>query len=383
MGIFFLIFLIIIITALFAGVFFYRKKVLKYLSFDFSGIKPVDGTYQFINELEVKNLQFNTEKDDLEQLGQKIKQNKVDSLYILHGTFVGEDPFHWIGLLENSLPQISQEIIKKIRQHTKKGQDRFTKDLGNFVEEHEDLLKSMTLGSVPVYNFTWSSGNHHYARVIGAFKLIVDLSFKHKPGDRILLIGHSHAGQVFALISKLVQSTKFCNQIFSCLDKKSIPPGFLLDLKKVGKLNLDFVTLGTPVRYEWDLSPKMRLLHIINHRRQDILGGSSSGASFTRDGDYIQQWGIPGSDIRSPVRSERDINDKLDLILGAGTNYDLFKENVKKRNRMHNQGHHLFVDYGDSSKLPNFLQTIFGHGCYTKVNHLKFLMTKIIGHFYD
>ena len=340
----FLLFCILLLFLVFlGGIYFYKKKLLKYLSLDFSGLKPVDGTYQFINKFEVNSLKFNTEEDDLEQIGQEIKKKKVSSIYILHGTFVGEDPFHLIGLLENSLPKISHEIINKIRQNTKKGQDLFTKDLGNFVEDHVDLLKSMTLGSVPVYNFTWSSGNHHYARVIGAIKLIVDLSLKHKTGDKILLIGHSHAGQVFALISKFVQDKKLLKQVLSCLDHNNIPKTFLLDLKFVEKLNLDFVTLGTPVRYDWALTARMQLLHIINHRRDDILGGSSSGASFTRDGDYIQQWGIPGSDIKSPIYSEREINEKLDTILGDGSNYDVFRINVKKRNRMHNQGHHLLL----------------------------------------
>jgi hypothetical protein len=361
----------------------YRRKLVQYISFDHQGRKLKDATYQFIRSDSLKGLSFNAELDNLEEFGVKIKKASVKSIYIIHGTFVGEDPFHLIGLLESSLPAIGQEIIQKIRQNTKKGQDLFTKDLGNFIEDHVDILSSMTLGSIPVHNLTWSSGNHHYARVKGALKLIEDLSSKHNDKDRVLLIGHSHAGQLFALLSQFCDNKKNLNQILSCINSDDIPKDLESKLKKISNLSLDFVTLGTPFRYEWKLGKKMRALHIINHRGNDILAGSTSGATFTKDGDYIQQWGIAGSDIKSPVNTERLINEKLDEFLGVGTNFDEFKLNIKKKNRIHNQGHHLLVDYGDSSKIPNMFQTVLGHGCYTRIKHLRFLISNISQRFYE
>ena len=45
-------------------------------------------------------------------------------------------------------------------------------------------------------------------------------------------------------------------------------------------------------------------------------------------------------------------------------------------------GHHYLVDYDDSSKYPNFLGTIFGHGCYTKIKYMKFHLNYICEYFY-
>jgi hypothetical protein len=214
------------------------------------------------------------------------------------------------------------------------------------------------------------------------FDLIIHIANRHQEKKRILLIGHSHAGQIFALLSQILKNRKLKKQILEAFGDTMDIAKIESSLKIVGLLELDIVTLGTPARYKWDTGRKIRLLHFINHRTKDLLGGTFSGATFTRDGDYIQQWGIAGSDMSSLIPFEKDMNEKLDDILGVGNNLEVLRKNILLRRRLHNQGHHFLVDYGDQRSYPNFLKTIFGHGTYTKIIHLKFHFYHIVQRFY-
>lgn len=380
-----MIFYLLIFFSLFLALIiflFIKLKVRRYRAIKLWD-RPQEITYEFIDRDFVRNLTFDPLRDNLEPFGRFFIHAKVSSIYTIHGTFVGDDPFHIIGLIENIFPRFNSNFIQKIREGTKKGQNLFAKDLGNFIDEHLDLLSSMSLGRIPVRNFTWSSGNNHFARIKGVISLILELSIKHKKGDRVLLVGHSHAGQLFALLTQFCHKLEMVAEILKILPDGIVPPDFMKKLILVNSLKLDFVTLGTPARYTWKLGSDMRLLHIINHRGSSVLGGDFAGASFTKTGDYIQQWGIAGSDLKSPVSIENQINLKLDNILGVGSNFDELKKTINKRNRLHSEGHHLLVDYGDNSRLPNFGQTIFGHGCYTKVENLQFLVSQITRRFYE
>ncbi len=58
---------------------------------------------------------------------------------------------------------------------------------------------------IPVRLFNWSSENHHIGRADGAIRLLDELaSLKLQPTQRVLLFGHSHAGNVFALMTNLL-----------------------------------------------------------------------------------------------------------------------------------------------------------------------------------
>jgi hypothetical protein len=53
----------------------------------------------------------------------------------------------------------------------------------------------------------WSSENHHVGRLEGALGLVRALATHAElgaPRGRILILGHSHAGQVFALVTQLL-----------------------------------------------------------------------------------------------------------------------------------------------------------------------------------
>lgn len=300
----------------------------------------------------------------------------VKSVYLLHGTFVGEDPFHIGGLLERSFPNIKPEVIQKIRKKIKQGQNLMARDLGNFVDEHVAFFQS-TL-PCQVHNFSWSSANNHYARLEGCMDLIDHLANRHENNDRVLLIGHSHAGQIFAILTQL-----FFNEELRAKAQEIFPHKKLLEnLAKIQSLQFDFVTLGTPARYPWYLGENMNLLHIINHRGRDLLGGSFKDAVFTRKGDYVQQWGIAGSDLKAQEAEAQRINKSLEPFLGAGANLEILRKRIPTKNRLHADGFHLLVDYGDNSRFPNFVKTAFGHGTYTRLKYMPFLIEVIREKFY-
>jgi hypothetical protein len=118
----------------------------------------------------------------------------------------------------------------------------------------------------------------------------------------------------------------------------------------------------------------MKLIHIINHRGKDALAGSLTGLLNTRDGDYVQQYGIEGSDMLSVNPKEIKMNQKLDTILGQGVNLKKLNENIKMKRRLHVKGKHYLLDYKDDSVTPNCFMTIFGHGVYTKFENLDILL---------
>jgi hypothetical protein len=370
MPILFILPFILFLITLSIGLYFFIKNnnKKKYLLPDFTDLIPKNASYEFCKVSDLRNdFQNITRNQNVE----------IQSLYLVHGTFVGDDPWHLISLIEESFPGVSAPLVGQIKSQTKKGQNYFAKDLGNFTTAHDDEFKRLTNSILSINHFTWSSGNGHYARLQGCLQLIEGLL--QNSNERILLVGHSHAGQVFALLTQLLNNPTFRKKIISILKAYDLCPVELNSkLKDLKSKRYDFVTLGAPARYNWNTRvSSMTLTHIINHRGRDVLGGSFSGAIFTERGDYIQQWGVAGSDFKSPIDFEQDINLELDELLGEGANIRVLQENIKFRKRLHNEGHHYLVDYNDSSRLPNFFKTIFGHGTYTKVENMDILLNII------
>ena len=367
----------VIVTFYIIFYYFYKRKNSKYLLQDYSKLIPSDASYEFVGH---ENLMALSGKMGHKQAA-KFKSN-IQSLYLVHGTFVGEDPWHIIELLGSVLPEQAESFIDKLKLATKHGQSLVAKDNGNFTQKHISILNKLFKSEVKVKEFTWSSGNHHYARVKGMLDLARELAISHEKGDRILLIGHSHAAQLFALLTKLISNNEFKNLILKFFSEEISRDELVRVIKRCRTFYFDIVTLGSPPRYTWELSADIKLLHFINHRSKDVLGGTYHGAMTTKDGDYIQQWGIAGSDFISPIEKQRRINKELDQYFGPGADRAHFKEQIKYRKRLHNKGHHFLVDYGDQSRFPNFLKTLFGHGVYTRTELLQFHLELIYDFLY-
>ena len=202
------------------------------------------------------------------------------------------------------------------------------------------------------------------------------------------MIGHSHAGQVFALLSIFLEKNEKANKL---LDTLAVVSDFDKDefsenIEKISRIYLDTVTLGAPVRYPWGTYDKFRLLNIVNDRSNS---SALDGVLETRDGDYVQQWGTDGTDLKPAMNSS--LNDELDSILDKGRPIDVGKKlnEVKRRQPRkvngEEAGETVLVDYQDQGSfgMPNCMETLFGHGVYTRRNSMLFNTQLIVEKFYS
>ncbi len=323
-------------------------------------------------------------RDQMFSLGERIAGAGVRSVFFVHGTFVGDDPFDLRRLPGPALAATG--ALGGLVDLLARAPKTWAGESGNFTDAYVRLFAAALGHDIAATAFPWSSANHHAARLCGALGLLAALARARREGPlsgRVLLIGHSHAGQLFSILSQLLVSERRARDLV-CLTRpcERFPDAVRRDLAALRGLRLDIVTLGTPPRYGWGASRRVRLLHIINHRGKAARAGLPDGLPFTRDGDYIQQYGIAGSDTISPVPEDRETNTRLDAVLGVGSDLDRWWENVRHRVRLHNRGFHYLVDYGDSASYPNALATLAGHGVYTSATAMLFNARLIVDHFY-
>jgi hypothetical protein len=300
----------------------------------------------------------------LQAVGQTLAMREVGYLVCVHGTFVGEDPFDMMSLMTQAMPSASHPLLRRLQGVLKRQAHGLFGDAGIFSPAYMALLQEAF--PFKVDHFSWSSGNHHTARLLGAAELLKALT--KKPHSRILLYGHSHAGQLFALLTQFINHPELRPTFIDILTSLNAPTeDFLWQCQQLETTPIDFVTLGAPPRYHYHLSSQHTLLHLINHRGPSLRAGTSKGALYTRDGDYIQQWGVDGSDsISLPFAAT---NKQLNDILGIGSDIMVWRQTLKKRQRLHKQGINLLIDYKDQG---NAMKTLFGHAVYTRYHTLLF-----------
>jgi hypothetical protein len=339
---------------------------------------------------------------DWQNLGKKLSDNKVREVYFVHGTFVGKDPLGFFNLLSKVVPEMSLiqkgiDVFEKIAGENIP--DLILGDVGNYTEEYvADFSANIGHGlSSPANRFIWSSGNYHRARLDATLELAVVLAETIakqgiKADERILLIGHSHAGQVFALLTQFLANTLMSNALLNHLrinPHKSITLEQLDSaLQNIRTPNLDIVTFGTPVRYTWGKYPKFRLLPVINHRHDSEL----DGVQTIRDGDYVQQWGVEGTDT-SPQTNLIEENELSAIIQDRGNDIKAFLASYKDHSRRfpkHADGtpvtENVYVDYKDNKETLNPLycvENVFGHGVYTTKKAMLFNTQLIVEKFYS
>ena len=89
--------------------------------------------------------------------------------------------------------------------------DRVMGETGSFRDDYlDDFRALLKTDEIPVERFDWSSGNDHFARAEAAVRLfnrLTDLPID-PSSDRLLLWGHSHASNVFALLTNLVANDR-------------------------------------------------------------------------------------------------------------------------------------------------------------------------------
>jgi hypothetical protein len=321
----------------------------------------------------------------MRELGERMRGAEVRLVVFAHGSFVGDDPLAIASMMEDALPLLP-DIGRKLRGLTRAHLSRLLGDLSNFSEAYVAAFAQGT--GVDAVSFTWSGENHHAARVQGAVRLARMIALHRggalRPGERVLLVGHSHGGQLFAILSQMIARSRGHEELVAAAHARGEDVGALEDhLTLLRRCSIDVATFGTPPRYGWARAAGFRLLHIVNHRGAGTAAPSLRGFLHTRQGDYVQQLGAHGSDFPALSASERVLNARLDRVLGEGSSVRAWLRNVSRGVRISPHGRTLLVDYGDSGRvLPNFLSSGLGHAAYTRRDAMLFHASLIADHFY-
>lgn len=341
-------------------------------------------------------------KKRMAENGKVLKKNNVKEIIFVHGTFAGNDAFGLFSFMEplrQAFPQ-AKSIFEKMKEYAKHSVNYFAKDLGNFSPEYCDAFHK-AVGNINSNLFVWSGGNYHLARLRGVVELIHLLAESVRnnnitKADRIMLWGHSHAGQLFAMLSLFLEDGDTAKGMYKAVETSPVMrrEELIEDLLTIDGIPLDFVTFGTPVRYCWGQYDHYRLLSVINHRSLVQI----TGLLETKDGDYVQQWGTEGTDTMPPV-NEVKINDSLDKVLDRGRTWSRLMNRLQRKRRLkakkgdgHLVGHTLLVDYRDDEPDPRLfdeksspihsIRTQFGHGVYTLKNAMLFNIDLIVDQLY-
>lgn len=324
----------------------------------------------------------------------------VQAVYLVHGTFVGDDLLGLARIVEGASPSAAAWL----RRVGKAIADGLIGDRGNYptamVRRFGEALNAQRREAIAVRRFVWSGENHHFARLDGALRLIEHLAQQRFPaGSRVMLWGHSHSGNVFALASQLLYGgpqvtaalLDACDVLLGrqrCLTGKhgngqpvsrAQSLRQLLASQPLAEVKLDFVTFGTPIRYAWSEQMPGRLLHVVFHRpRRDwpeyraYFPPTWEELDRAEGGDYVHQIGIAGSNTPlNPLAWRAMLADRR---LGALLQPDIRPWDIYRRlrygMRVAQGGTSLLVDYG---LMPgNMFQHIAGHAVYTSESWLPF-----------
>ncbi|MEQ8209192.1 MAG: hypothetical protein RH917_05120 [Lacipirellulaceae bacterium] len=337
-------------------------------------------------------------------------ERNVAAVFLVHGTFAGDDSFGLLTELERHVPRLAKHL-----QRTRKGVfDLFAQETGNYTRRFEREIERAvnqqrnSKRTIPIRRFSWSGLNNHIARADGAVRLLVELAkhaeenpaaLDHPLPPRVQVWGHSHGGNVMALIANLLAADEDMRQEFfthsrrfcqSWLSRKinlqswhEAQKVLRNDKHPLRRLQIDYVTFGTPLRYAWPEEANDRLVSFVNHRPKvtplkqpgcDHLGPQKfrpwqliTGAA----GDYVQQIGIAGSNIPAFPSVRAMLADwSLGRYLEAELKREFLLSRIHHGRRVAESGTTLLIDYHDQGLAP--WRHILGHGTYTRRRWLPF-----------
>lgn len=348
--------------------------------------------------------------EQLARVGQRFGSAGVAAIYCVHGTFVGNDVLGLVTELSRYAPRVSQFLSRC----GKRVVDALTGEAGNYTREFVRALETgLATGAgrtIPVTLFHWSSQNHHVARADGAIRLIDELARLAENRDaakprRVLLWGHSHGGNVLALMTQLLGAPVEAREEFFEAARSFYQPWVrqrvdmpvwqrvreILDEADhpVRQLKLDIVTFGIPIRYGWNAGGYAKLLNFIHHRPPPCGAEYSAPIPLklgrvlrAKDGDYVQQIGIAGTNFMPLPIAVRTwlANWRLHALLEQ----DLAREALMRRLyygvRVPDEGTTLLVDYTKIDWRP--YRHLAGHALYTRRMWLPFHCREIAERFY-
>lgn len=346
----------------------------------------------------------------LRTAAEQFRRAGVAAVYLIHGTLAGTDAHGWTGQLQRLLPGLG----RKLRQQQKRLVDSVVGDVGNytgdFARRFEAAINEPDQTAIPVRLFIWSSENNHIGRAHAAIRLIDELvTAEFTSAQRLLLCGHSHAGNVLALMTNLLagnQATR--SQFFAATRVCPVKTEVDEDLRELSRriedrlmrneksplaASLDVVTFGTPIRYGWDTGGCANLLHFVNHRSAPGLPDYQACVPQTLDeirraaqgeyGDYIQQTFVAGTNFPPNLlnwRARRADRQLHKLLESEHRKRDLW-ERIKAGLRVAADGTTLLVDYAQGD--PAGARQLAGHGVYTTLPWLPFHAQEIANRFYS
>lgn len=348
----------------------------------------------------------------------------VNLVVLVHGTFMGDDPFaiaetlNAIGGSSSLLQKPLGALAARVKQKMKPLTDDVTGDVGNYSEDFRKLFQQL-VGDDPAVELmqpTWSGQNHHLARADLAVRLLCRLDqFQPAEDDQVLLWGHSHAGNGFAILTNLLANDRSSVAEFFLAAAQDSPhwqqaQRILKDAPSPHPLArcVRIAAFGTPVRYGWDASGCRDVVHVLHHRGQEPDDSITTRPMFpphsvsdmitAQSGDWVQAFGISGTDVASPTSSA--VNQRMAAVLEAGLEAPehgldtkfLVPARIrdlcarwKTGTRCHATGLNLLLDYEPSGRKTSLgfpiEQALLGHGVATTTNwlpaHLALVMQSL------
>ncbi|MBL8826061.1 MAG: hypothetical protein JNM18_03690 [Planctomycetaceae bacterium] len=336
----------------------------------------------------------------MQAVGEALRAQQTTRIVLMHGTFVGSDA----GGVFNALDRFLPGAFGLLGNWWSDAIKLFVGDRGNFTDAYagklQDALTNAGQTEIAVLNKRWGSENYHLGRANAAVALISELlANPPREAERVLFVGHSHAGNVFALMTQLLSGdTQRVQAFFDAARSYYEGPqsttrdgqvwnkvrGQLLEAPlPFAASQLDFVTLGTPIRYSWHPHGFGKLLHVVFHRPSEQLPEylvrfppSLSELQHATGGDYVQALGIAGTDLPPhPIPHVVLANARLEELLQDGLTGTL-REHWEVGQRVPDVGETLLVDYGDVG--ANILTHAAGHAVYTLESQMLFLFEQIV-----
>lgn len=377
--------------------------------------------------------------DAMGVLGRQLSRAGVRAIVFLHGALLGTDLFgmgrldevgglkrgysRGISGLDALLAAMRQETNGladaafatpvKNDEATKKRLDDRLQDAGNFTGALIAQIQAAFGASLPCTRLLWSCEQHHLGRAIATFFLLDRLrtlcvEAKLGEGDRLLVLAHGHAGQLLALGSNLLTPTlvvgkkKLIDLLVSYAQQtgqdelvallRQLDPS-VMNGRLLNGVQLDVVTLGTPVRYGWDPTGVGKLLHIVNHRslRPDgkrwlakmELPQVTVEMPVAWGGDYVQQLAVAGSDALPATPEAKAANKSIWELVEPWDGFERWLECARKSVRCPEDGLCLLVDYKDCNGSAAAQDHYYGHAAYTRTGSMLFTITEIVNALYS
>lgn len=383
--------------------------------------------------------------DSMAQCGTALSQAGVRAVVFLHGSIHGSDVFGMQRLDEvgglkrgysrgvsgvdallaamregdNGIPALAGGLKPPLAndEATRKLVDDQVGEAGNFTGAYVALFQhaiNKNLSQpIACRRMLWTSEHHHLGRAAAAIRVLRELRALCETqtlgkGDRILVQAHGQAGLVLALAANLLcpspitKRPKLLGLLAAYAEQQGetdltaavrhIEP-LLADHSLLNGATLDVVTMGTPVRYGWDLSGMGRLLHIVNHRNLRTDGKTwlskmelpqvTMEMPIAWGGDYVQQLAVAGSDAVPATEAAKAVNKAVWEMVEPYDGFERWLECARRAVRFPSEGGCLLVDYKDCTNSTNVHEHYYGHAAYTRSTAMLFNSSEIIRSLYS